>query len=91
MQRELLWFLDNDMLARGIPPNHVVVLGTLEQAANGHVVSDYTRRAQREREREERGGRLRYLLTRAVAACASGETARSLWPPALLLERGHHI
>ena len=51
MQRELLWFLDNDMLARGIPPNHVVVLGTLEQAANGHVVSDYTRRAQREREK----------------------------------------
>ena len=51
VQRELLWFLDNDMLARGIPPNHVVVLGTLEQAANGHVVSDYTRRAQREREK----------------------------------------
>ena len=39
MECKLLRPLDNDVFARGIPPNHMVVLRTLEQAVGETDVS----------------------------------------------------
>lgn len=40
MERELLWPLDDDVLAGGVPANHVLVFGAFEEA--GGVVGEWT-------------------------------------------------
>lgn len=43
MQSELLWPLDDDVLAGGIPADHVMVLRSLEEAGRRTSVYERTR------------------------------------------------
>lgn len=37
MEGKLFWTLDDDMFAGRVPPDHVMVFGTFEQACGGSV------------------------------------------------------
>jgi hypothetical protein len=78
MDRELLWFFDNDVLAGGIPANHVVILSTLEKTASRHTSASAkswavsgTRKHSRVELGEKRGLLLALVALRRAGAPAS--------------------